>query len=96
LSDLANPSPVFLDNHARTLVLVHDLAAIVFRYLEGFEQHLVRDVEDLLQLRFRASPDKVEAQKWHNGFPYLSDLALFAHGTMSLSIAIIKRIKSRG
>jgi hypothetical protein len=73
LPDLVNLSPVFLDNHARTLVLMHDLVAIVFRYLEGFEQHLVRDVEDLLQLRFRASPDKVEAQKRHNGFPYLSD-----------------------
>ena len=51
---------------------MHDLVAIVFRYLEGFEQHLVRDVEDLLQLSFRASPDKVEAQKRHNGLPYLS------------------------
>ena len=52
---------------------MHDLVAIVFRYLEGLEQHLVRDVEDPLQLRFRTSPDEVEAQEGLDGFPYLSD-----------------------
>ena len=54
-------------------MLMHDLVAIVFRYLEGVEQHLVRDVEDFLELRFRALDDEVEAQERHDGSPQLSD-----------------------
>src|SRR5450755_812510 len=50
---------VFHD-HARPLVLVYDLVAIMLRHLEGLEQDLMGHIENLPDFRFRTALDKVK------------------------------------
>jgi hypothetical protein len=50
---------VFHD-HARPLVLVYDLVAIVLRHLEGLEQDLMGRIENLPDFRFGTALDKVK------------------------------------